>query len=123
MVMKNQTPRVFINSGKKTEEDPLQYIKELQEIGVGEIILTNIDREGCRVGLDTNFIKFISNNVAIPIIASGGAGSLEDFVLPFKNSKLSGIAAGKMLLYSDNNLLKIRNYMKQNNINVRMNFD
>jgi cyclase len=120
----NQTPRVFINSGKKrTEEHPLEYIKELQKIGVGEIILTNIDREGCRVGLDTNFIKFISNNVAIPIIASGGAGSLEDFVLPFKNSKLSGIAAGKMLLYSDNNLLKIRNYMKQNNINVRMNFD
>ena len=37
--------------------------------------------------------------------------------------RLSGIAAGKMLLYSDNNLLKIRNYMKQNNINVRMNFD
>ena len=67
MVMKKPNTKSFYKLRKKTEEDPLQYIKELQEIGVGEIILTNIDREGCRVGLDTNFIKFISNNVAIPI--------------------------------------------------------
>ena len=95
----------------------------MREIGVGEIVLTNIDREGCRCGLDNQFLKFISNNVSIPIIASGGAGSLQDFVTPFKNSKLSGISAGKMLLYSDNNLLKIRNHMIQNNINVRKSTD
>ena len=47
----------------------------MREIGVGEIVLTNIDREGCRCGLDNQFLKFISNNVSIPIIASGGAGS------------------------------------------------
>lgn len=120
----NKTPKVFIDSGKKkTNENPLNYIKKFQDLGVGEIILTNIDREGLRIGLDTDFVKFISNNVSIPIIASGGAGSLEDFVFPFKNSKLSGISAGKMLLYSDNNLLKIRNHMNQNDISVRMNSD
>ena len=117
-------PKLIVNSGcRKTDIDPLEYIKKMKEIGVGEIVLTNVDREGSRCGLDNQFIKHVANNVAIPIVASGGAGSLEDFVVPFKNSKLSGIAAGKMLLYSDNNLLKIRNHMVHNNIKVRKNTD
>ena len=119
-----EIPKLVVNSGNiKTDIEPLEYIKEMEKMGVGEIVLTNVDREGSRRGLDNQFIKYVSNNVSIPIIANGGAGSLQDFVIPFKNSKLSGIAAGKMLLYSDNNLLKIRNHMIQNNIKVRKNTD
>ena len=92
----NKKPRVFINNGKiDTKKTPLEYALELQEIGVGELILQDITREGTRTGYPLELIKEISSKLEIPLIALGGAGSKEDFSKAIK-AGASGAAAGTL---------------------------
>lgn len=72
--------KVFVNSGQvDTKVDPVEYALRVQDAGVGEIILCSIDREGTNTGFDYDLVKRVAGNLSIPLVASGGAGSLQDF--------------------------------------------
>jgi imidazole glycerol-phosphate synthase subunit HisF len=76
------------------------YAKKMENLGVGEIILQSIDRDGVMNGYDLETIQFIDKNVSIPITALGGAGSYNDFKALSKVRKVSGIASGSCFIYS-----------------------
>jgi cyclase len=72
--------RVYTRSGTtRTENDPVDYARRMQDSGAGEILLTSIDRDGTRKGFDCQLTAAVSTAVPIPVIASGGAGTLEHF--------------------------------------------
>ena len=88
------------SKSKSTKNDPIQYAKQLEERGVGEIFINNIDREGTMKGFDLNLIKMFGHAVNIPIIPCGGAGSLSDIALVFKQINITAVAAGSIFVYT-----------------------
>jgi len=91
--------KVFIKSGtKNTKLNPLDVALQMQKLGVGEIILNDIDRDGTFSGYDLDIIKDISSKLDIPLVASGGASNLNDFKLA-KVAGAHACAAGAMFVY------------------------
>ena len=91
--------KVFIKSGtQNTKLNPIDVALQMQELGVGEIILNDIDRDGTFKGYDLELIKNISSKLDIPLIASGGARDLNDFKLA-KDAGAHACAAGAMFVY------------------------
>lgn len=92
--------RVYSKSGtEKSNFDPLQYCKLLEEYGVGEIMLNSIERDGMMIGYDLNFIEEATRKIGVPIIACGGAGSLDDLKNLYELTNVSAMAAGSMFVY------------------------
>ena len=82
-----------------TGQDPLQAALSAEELGVGEILLTSIDAEGSMDGYDVELIAKVSQSVSIPVIASGGAGKLEDFRFSIREGHASAVSAGSMFVF------------------------
>jgi len=90
---------VFTDNGKtNTKLDPVQFAKRMEEAGAGEILLNAIDRDGTFEGYDLPMINKISHAVNIPVIALGGAGSVEDFRLAVREGA-SAVSAGSMFVF------------------------
>jgi len=91
--------RVLIKSGtEKTKYEPLELALIMQELGVGEILLNDIDRDGTFEGYDLELIKSISSKLSVPLIACGGARNLDDFRLAIQ-AGASACAAGSMFVF------------------------
>ena len=86
------------NGSKKTALDPVTFAKKMVDAGAGEIFLNDIDRDGTFSGYNTAFIGAVSRAVSVPVIACGGAGSLEDFVQAVE-AGASAVAAGSMFVF------------------------
>lgn len=92
--------RVFTANGKRnTGKDPLEVVKELENCGVGEILLNSIDRDGMQNGYDLELIGSLAAAVNIPLVACGGAVGVDDFVNAFRNGA-SAVAAGSRFVFS-----------------------
>lgn len=104
---------------EKTGLDPVQWAKTAEKKGAGEIMITSIDHEGMMNGLDLELIKAVTQAVSIPVIASGGIGSLNDFVEGFTEGGASAIAAGSIFHFTDQSPIMTRNYLYNNKIAVR----
>ncbi len=91
--------RIYTDNGSNnTGLDPASFAKQMESLGAGEILLNSIDRDGTYKGYDNELIAAISSAVSIPVIALGGAGSLDDF----KNARQNGasaVAAGSMFVF------------------------
>ena len=77
--------RIFENGTKQSEKKLNSYLKDLENMGVGEIILTSIDNEGTRGDYDLKLYQMVDKNINIPIIANGGAKNIESYENLFKN--------------------------------------
>ena len=103
--------QVFSNSGKKKRKvDPISWAQELEQLGVGEILLTSIHREGTWKGFDINIIEKISNAVNIPVIANGGASSIEDIEKAIKQGCASAVSLGSMVVYQNKGMGVLVNF-------------
>lgn len=92
--------QVFINDGtEKIAADPVEWAQELQKNGAGEILLTAIDREGTWNGYDVELTRKVTAAVSIPVIANGGAGSIEHITDVVKQGHASAVALGSMVVY------------------------
>lgn len=90
---------VYTHSGtKKTNFDPVQWAIRAAELGAGEILLTSIDHDGTMNGYDLNLVQQVSQTVPIPVIACGGAGSVEHFAEAIRHGA-SAVAAGSMFVF------------------------
>lgn len=91
---------VFSNSGRiRQKVDPVAWAQELEVLGAGEILLTAIHKEGTWKGFDLNIIEKISNSVNIPVIANGGASSIEDIGKAIKEGFASAVSLGSMVVF------------------------
>ncbi|MFQ5571603.1 MAG: AglZ/HisF2 family acetamidino modification protein [Rhodothermales bacterium] len=84
---------------RPSRRDPVEVAEEVERQGAGEILLTSIDRDGTMEGYDIELISRVTRAVGIPVIACGGAGSLEDFGRAVREGGASAVAAGSMVVY------------------------
>lgn len=92
--------QVYNHSNKKVMKKPyLEYIKQLETLGVGEILINNVDLDGTQNGYDIELLKQIVEAVNVPIVACGGAGNLTDFKKVKKEANVSAVAAGSFFVF------------------------
>lgn len=92
--------QVFVNDGKeKIKKDAVEWAKELEQLGVGELLVTSMDKDGSWSGYDQDIIAKINDAVNIPVIANGGAGSVADIESVVKECGVSAVALGSMVVY------------------------
>ncbi|MDR1928509.1 MAG: imidazole glycerol phosphate synthase subunit HisF [Endomicrobium sp.] len=111
---------VFIHGGRiDTGLDVVYWAQEVVRLGAGEILLTSMDRDGTKRGYDLNLLRTVSNFITIPIIASGGAGKVEDFARAYENGA-SAMLVASLFHYKELTIYNIKKYLKSQNIPVRM---
>jgi cyclase len=96
------------NGRERTGLDVLQWVRRGIEMGAGEILLTSVDREGTRKGFDIDLIRQVSEAATVPVIASGGMGSIEDFLMAAQLGRADGISMADTLHYNRLKLGDIR---------------
>jgi cyclase len=102
-----------------TGEDPVSYAKKMEQAGAGELMVTSIDRDGMMNGYDIELIRAVADAVSIPVIASGGVGSLEDFQKGIQEGHASAVAAASIFHFTDQSPIKTRKYLFDRGIAVR----
>ncbi|MBN2663711.1 MAG: imidazole glycerol phosphate synthase subunit HisF [Bacteroidales bacterium] len=111
----------YFNSGKnKIKTDFITFVKEIEQLGAGEIVLTSIDREGTFKGYDLELIKQVTKNVNIPVIANGGASCVEDFEKAVNIGGASAVSAGSLFVYKSENRGVLINYPSQNELKEKL---
>ena len=111
----------FIDNAKhRTKKNAIEWAKELEETGIGELMVTSIDADGRQKGFDIKLIKKITDNVKIPVIASGGAGSGMDVVDVCHQTKCDAIAIASLLHYDLDSIKNIKQILENSGIKVRI---
>ncbi len=111
---------VFINGGRvKTDKKAIPWIKEVYHRGAGEILLTSMDTDGTKSGFDLKITREASQSVDIPIIASGGAGTMEHIRDAFKNGADAALAAS-IFHFREIEISKLKSYLIEEGIPVRI---
>ena len=111
---------VFVHGGRKdTGLDAISWAKKVYELGAGEILLTSMDADGTKNGYDLAITSTISNLVEIPVIASGGAGTMEHILEAFKSGADAALAAS-IFHYKEIKISKLKEFLKANQIGVRI---
>lgn len=98
------------NGTRKTGIDPVQYARDVEAGGAGEILLTSIDRDGRMNGFDLELIKSVAGAVGIPVIACGGAGSVADLGRAVHEGGANAVAAGSLFVYQNTNRSVLINF-------------
>jgi cyclase len=111
---------VFINGGRiPTDLRTVNWARMVEELGAGEILLTSMNNDGTRLGFSIDITWEVSRNVNIPVIASGGAGSMEHFREVFFNTGCSAALAASIFHFGDITIPDLKNYLMNEKINVR----
>jgi cyclase len=97
----------------------LDYLKNLEESGAGEILLTDVDRDGMKTGYNIPIMKEAADYLNIPVIACGGAGSWEHLYEAFDKTKIDGVAAANIFFHSDQSIFLAHDYLFSRNVKVR----
>lgn len=112
---------VYLNGGKvKTGKKTLNWAKEAVALGAGEILLTSMNNDGTKNGFAYNITKLISENVNVPVIASGGAGTIQHFTDAFLYGKADAALAASVFHFSEINIKTLKKELRNNKINVRL---
>jgi len=112
---------VFSHSGtRETERDAVEWAREATDRGAGEILLTSIDRDGTRMGFHCVMTAAVSTAVPIPVIASGGAGGIGDFVKVFQDGKADAALAASIFHYAESSVRRLKETLRDNGIPVRL---
>jgi len=119
--VKNDKWEIFTHGGRKsTGKDVLKYVKKMESLGAGEILLTSMDRDGTKKGYDLDLTKKVSNLVNIPVIASGGVGSLEHLHQGIKIGKANAVLAASIFHFGEFSIKDAKKYLDSKGIPVRI---
>ena len=112
---------VFTHGGRKATGINVEtYVKKIESLGAGEILLTSMDRDGTKKGYDLDLIKNVSNLVNIPVIASGGVGNLQHLYEGLKIGNASAVLAASIFHYGEFSIKEAKEYLKSKNLSVRL---
>ena len=116
----NGIQKVFVSGGKtETEWKTLDWVKKVEKLGAGEILLTSMDGDGTKSGFKIDVTKDVSASVNIPVIASGGAGEMKHFAEIFTQTKASGGLAASIFHFGEIPIPTLKTYLKEQNIPIR----
>lgn len=112
---------VYLNGGKvKTDKKALEWAKEGVELGAGEILLTSMNNDGTKNGFANDITKLISENVNVPVIASGGAGNIIHFRDAFIKGKADAALAASVFHYEEIRIFDLKQYLISESIEIRI---
>ena len=112
---------VYINGGRiPTGLNAVEWAKHVEELGAGEILLTSMDADGTKKGYELKLTKLVSEAVGIPVIASGGAGSMEDFYDVFEISGADAALAASLFHYKELEICDLKQYLRDRKVDVRL---
>lgn len=113
--------KVFSKGGRiETEIDAIEWAKFAESSGAGEIVVNSIDTDGVKKGFDLPMLNAVCSVVNIPVIASGGAGSIDDFVKLFKNTNVDAGLGASVFHFNQFSINMLKNELKNNQIEVRL---
>ena len=111
---------VYIKGGRKrTGLDAVSWARKAEELGAGEILLTSMDRDGTNDGFDLELTKTISSSLNIPVIASGGAGTLNSFADVFRYGSADAALAASVFHYGKYSIQDVKRYLTSKGVEIR----
>ncbi len=111
---------LYLNGGRvDTGIDALEWAKKVEALGAGEILLTSMDCDGVKEGYDLELTRTISENVHIPVIASGGAGKMSHFYDAFTDGKADAVLAASLFHFKEITVPELKDYLSERGIPVR----
>lgn len=112
---------VYSHGGtRNTGIDAIQWLKKTESLGAGEILLTSMDRDGTKKGFDLDILLEANKILNIPVIASGGVGSIKHFYEGATIGKADALLAASVFHFNEFSIIDVKNYLKENNIKVRL---
>ena len=112
---------IYLNGGRvDTGIDAIEWAKKAESLGAGEILLTSMDCDGTKNGYDIELTRQVSEAVSIPVIASGGAGTLEHFSDAVIEGKADAVLAASLFHFKELEINEVKKYMKNKGISVRL---
>lgn len=113
--------RVFLNGGRvATELDATEWAKRGVDLGAGEILLTSMNADGTKDGFENGLTREVSTSVAVPVIASGGAGSMDDFAEVFVRGQADAALAASVFHYGEIGIRELKLFLQMRGIEVRV---
>ena len=119
----DEAPRweIFTHGGRKsTGLDAIEWARRMVDYGAGEILLTSMDRDGTRSGFDTGLTRAISDSVPVPVIASGGVGTLDHLVAGVKEGRADAVLAASIFHFGEFTIGEAKRYMAEHGVEVRL---
>lgn len=111
---------VHIKGGREaTDLNTVEWAKKAASLGAGEILLTSMDGDGTKKGFDLRITKLVSENINIPVIASGGAGAVDDFFKVFNETQATGALAASIFHFNEISIPELKQELKTQKIEVR----
>jgi cyclase len=118
---KGESWEVYTHGGRiSTEIDAVLWARKMEEMGAGEILLTSMDRDGTKDGYDIELTRTISEQVGIPVIASGGVGKLEHLYEGLVYGKADAVLAASIFHYREYTISQVKAYLKEKGVTVRL---
>jgi len=112
---------VFVRSGTTdAARDAVEWARQAESRGAGEILLTSMDRDGTKAGFDCEMTAAVSDAVDIPVIASGGAGTFDHFTDVFTRGRADAALAASIFHYAESSVSDLKRYLRQHGIPVRL---
>jgi cyclase len=111
---------VYTHGGRQNRKiDAVAWAKKVEKLGAGEILLTSMDRDGTREGYDVQLTAAVSKAVGIPVIASGGVGSLQHLADGFIKGKADAVLAASIFHYREVTVKQAKQFLKKKGVHVR----
>jgi cyclase len=116
----NDAAKVYTHGGRtRTDLNAVEWAKKVAELGAGEILLTSMDADGTKAGYDLELTQDVSNAVQIPVIASGGAGNLEDLYKGLTEGAASAVLAASIFHFREVTIGDAKSYLRERGVTVR----
>ena len=113
--------QVFTHGGRNnTGLDAIEWAKKVESLGAGEILLTSMDRDGTKIGFDLGLTRAVSDAVRIPVIASGGVGSLEHLAEGVSDGRADAVLAASIFHFGQHTVREAKELMRARGIEVRL---
>lgn len=119
----DEAPRweIFTHGGRKeTGIDALRFAREVVSLGAGELLVTSMDRDGTKSGYDLALMRAIADSVSVPVVASGGVGSLDDLVAGVRDGHASAVLAASIFHFGTHTIGEAKAHMARAGLQVRM---
>ena len=111
---------IYINNGEKKVDTSLEdYVVNMQKIGIGEILINSIDRDGTLEGYDINLLKLMRKLSNVPVISLGGAGIWKHFSQAINESNIDAVATNNIYHFTENSIISAKKFLKKNGLNFR----